>query len=716
MRGYTLLAQRPLNRGIKGAVATYRFEIVPPVSRRGGRSIIAASAYQNGEKLRDYPRSAVEAATYQSGERLHDERAQATHDYRRRGGVLHTDILAPENAPPWAYDREKLWNIVDKAEKRKDSQLARPLIISLPHELTREQNIALLTGFVRKEFVERGMIADLAVHAPDRKGDLRNVHAHILLTMRDIGPEGFGLKRRDWNQRKLALHWRKAWADHANSALEAAGSTERIDHRSLKDRGIEREPEPKMGPVATEMERLGKNSHVGGERQAVKQRNERRKELPAEGAMLDKVIAELRWDILMSDDPVARETTRQADAVTAETERQAQAGKDQQAALDRAGREWQAAEDDRRAAIIEARALRHRDYAVQQTGEMERAEFEEKREAADRFQTAKLDNIVTAEQGSQLDAARAETDINEPHTRYAIALSRNYSMANPYESLAKSAMAEYGMFMEQRERLTHAIAATADPEAQQRLRIRREIEGLEYLAITGERIAKQSELITGRDNTPEAVRMRARVSGEVLTEGKVAALFEKHGMQRMGPDEIKTFVESVTEQQKTQGGGWAQRATALRVEYRERTQGRPASGPSVAPVPVAPTADMSVAPGKTEPWMRQAGGYDKLGAAHKQSAENSYARWTAAKPELGEKHDLRDYVAYVQREHAAAPAGPQRPSNRVDLSKISDADRKRIRDTDSKLLNQQERSIQRRMIVAENAAAPRPTPGRDRER
>jgi hypothetical protein len=701
-------------------VATYRFEIVPPVSRRGGRSVIAASAYQNGEKLRDYPRSAVEAATYQSGERLHDERAQATHDYRRRGGVLHTEILAPENAPPWAYNREALWNIVDKAEKRKDAQLARPLIISLPHELAREQNIALLTGFVRKEFVERGMIADLAVHAPDRKGDLRNVHAHILLTMRDIGPEGFGLKRRDWNQRELARHWRVAWADHANSALEAAGCAERIDHRSLKDRGIDREPEPKMGPVATEMERLGKNSHVGGERQAVKQRNERRKELPVESAMLDKEIAELRWDIFMSDDPVARETTRQADAVTAETERQAQAGKDQQAALDRAGREWQAAEDDRRAAIIEARALRHRDYAAQQTGEMQRAEFEEKREAADRFQTAKIDNNRGAEQGREFEAASqrrgAETDINEAHARYGIALGRNYNMGNPYESLAKSAMAEYAMFMEQREALTHAIAATADPEAQQRLRIRREIEGLEYLAITGERIAKQSELITGRDNTPEAVRMRARVSGEVLTEEKVAALFEKHGMQRMGPDGIKSFVESVTEQQKTQGGGWAQRAAALRVEYRERMQGRPESGPSVAPVSVVPTADMSVASGRAEPWMRQAGGYDKLGTAHKQSAENSYARWTAAKPELGEKHDLRDYVAYVQKEHAATPAGPQRPSNRVDLSKISEADRKRIRDTDSKLLNQQERQIQRRMIVAENAATPRPTPERDRDR
>jgi len=696
-------------------MALYRFSIRPPISRGKGKSVIAAAAYQGGEKL---SRTVMSAASYQSGELLQDANGKdggGTFDYRRRQGVLHTEIIAPVDAPAWARDREQLWNEVERAETRINSQLARPLIISLPHELTRAQNIALIKTFMQNEFVDRGMIADIAVHKADRDGDLRNVHAHVLLTMRDIGADGFGKhKRRDWNDRKLGKHWRVAWADHANRALEAAGSSERIDHRSLKDRGIDREPEAPIGPKATEMVRNGRTSYLAQEREAVKDRNRRRAELAAQRKL---IAAELREIERMPDDPVSAETRRQSDAAQVETDRQTQAAIDQQNRLDKAGREWKAQDEAKRAAAIEARALRHSDYQVKQTGEMSSADAAEKRDAPDRFERLKTGTEQTAEKGRQQAAASqrgrgTETDINDPGTRYAIALGSNYNIVNPYETLAKSAMAEYALFMEQREQLTQAIATESNPEARQKLQTRREIEGLEYLAITGERIAMQSEVITGRTNSPEAVRMRARVSGEVLTEERAAKLFEKQGME---PEAIKAFVESVTRQQEQQGGGWALQARALRAQYREQTQGReqtgrPGGGETTQDRPQGragsevPAATVT----KREPWMQQAGGYDKLAPALKQAAEKNYESWKAQKPDAAKAHDLRAYVTYVQGHAADRAAVPQRPSNRVDLSKISEQDRKRIRNTDSKALSPQERQIQRRMLVAEQSTGRQP--------
>jgi hypothetical protein len=119
---------------------------------------------------------------------------------------------------------------------------------------------------------------------------------------------------------------------------------------------------------------------------------------------------------------------------------------------------------------------------------------------------------------------------------------------------------------------------------------------------------------------------------------------------------------------------------------------------------------------KSEPWMQQPGGYDKLAPTQKQSAEKSYASWAARNPRPAKEHDLRAYVAYVQDHAADRAVVPQRPSNRVDLSTISEQDRKRIRTTDSKTLSPQERQIQRRMVVAEQAKVrpPRERDGNER--
>ncbi len=143
------------------------------------------------------------------------------------------------NAPAWVQDRAALWNAVEAAETRKNSQVAREIRVALPAELDHGQRVELVREFCQREFVARGMVADIALHAPGREGDDRNHHAHILLTTREIGPEGFGAKNRDWNAVEMLEGWREAWARDSNRALERCGHEERIDHRTLEAQRIE---------------------------------------------------------------------------------------------------------------------------------------------------------------------------------------------------------------------------------------------------------------------------------------------------------------------------------------------------------------------------------------------------------------------------------------------------------------------------------------------
>lgn len=220
--------------------------------------------------------SATAAAAYRAGERIEDERTGAVHDYRRRDGVLHAEILAPEGAPAWACDRAKLWNTVEQAERRRDAQLSRQLILALPHELTDAQRQELVRDFVQREFVSRGMVADLAIHAPDREGDARNHHAHVMLTMRRIEGNGFGNKERGWNDDGVLRGWRYQWAKFQNRALERAGQQARVDHRSYADQGIDREPTQHLGKAGYRKARRGENTRIGEENRQIQARNAER--------------------------------------------------------------------------------------------------------------------------------------------------------------------------------------------------------------------------------------------------------------------------------------------------------------------------------------------------------------------------------------------------------------------------------------------------------
>lgn len=219
-----------------------------PVKRSAGRSVVAMAAYRSGSKLKD-------------------ERQGKDVDFRRRKGVAHTEIMAPEGCAEFLRDRQALWNYVERQEIRKDAQLAREINMALPHELTDGQRVALVRKFIGEQFVALGMVADFAIHKPVReKGDdPRNYHAHILLTLRQAEANGLRrVKTREWNSDKMLVAWRAAWADCQNEALRENGHKATVDHRSLRvqkaeaaERGdwagqqvLDRVPEIHVGPKA----------------------------------------------------------------------------------------------------------------------------------------------------------------------------------------------------------------------------------------------------------------------------------------------------------------------------------------------------------------------------------------------------------------------------------------------------------------------------------
>ena len=239
---------------------------------------------------RSQGRSAVAAAAYRAGAALEDQRQGRTFDYTAKDGVVHSEVLLPDGAPDRWHDRAALWNEVEAVERRKDAVLAREVEFSLPRELSRAEAIALAQDFVRTQFVARGMVADLNVHwtrGEDRAGEDGEAkpHAHVMLSMREVvggnrdssdgdkREAGFGKKRRDWNDVALLREWREAWADLANARLLELGHDTRIDHRSLRDQGIDLEPQHKVGPAGARREERGEDAERAAEHRAIARRN-----------------------------------------------------------------------------------------------------------------------------------------------------------------------------------------------------------------------------------------------------------------------------------------------------------------------------------------------------------------------------------------------------------------------------------------------------------
>jgi Ti-type conjugative transfer relaxase TraA len=201
--------------------------------------------------------SAVASAAYRSASRLRDERLDRSHDFSAKRGVVHSEVMLPENAPQAWSDRERLWNDVEAFEIRKDAQLARELEFAFPREMSEAQGIELARDFVRGEFVDRGMIADLNVHWDMAEDGSLKPHAHVMLTMRAVDENGFGQKVRDWNRTEIVERWRERWAELANERLAELDIDARIDHRSLEAQGIALEPQRQIGATAQRIEGEG---------------------------------------------------------------------------------------------------------------------------------------------------------------------------------------------------------------------------------------------------------------------------------------------------------------------------------------------------------------------------------------------------------------------------------------------------------------------------
>ncbi len=213
--------------------------------------------------------SAVASASYRSGEKLLDEQTGEIKFYKRD---VQPDsmILAPEHSPEWVQDRQQLWNEVERAETRKNSQLAREITVALPVELKSDEQKDLIRNYIQEEFINRGMVADIAIH----RDDSNNPHAHVMLTTREISEEGFTKKNRDWNDRNLIQEWREKWAEHTNEALEQVGVQQKITHLSHEARGLETLPSKHEGHVVREMEKRGHQTEIGEYNRLVKMYNE----------------------------------------------------------------------------------------------------------------------------------------------------------------------------------------------------------------------------------------------------------------------------------------------------------------------------------------------------------------------------------------------------------------------------------------------------------
>jgi len=206
-------------------------------------------------------RSAVAAASYQSRERIYNERENRIYDYSNKSGLLHSEIRLPENAQPQLSDRGILWNAVEWAESRCNARTAREIILALPRGLTLPDWIDMVTEFITENFIEHGMIVDFAIHEGDHSD---NPHAHLLLTTREVCPDGFGAKNRDWDKKERLIQWRENWAIAQNRIFMLKGLDARVAHKSHKRRGDDKYKSTKhLGPVFAAMEKRGIKTRLG---------------------------------------------------------------------------------------------------------------------------------------------------------------------------------------------------------------------------------------------------------------------------------------------------------------------------------------------------------------------------------------------------------------------------------------------------------------------
>ena len=286
-------------------VVAYRLCAKKPVGRSAGRSVVNSAAYISRSKLRD------------------DQLGETFSYQHKNSDILFSELITPKITPYFSNDRGLFWNSVQKFERHKKAQFARALELNLPHELNVNEMINMLLKFVQENFINSGMIADANLHRPDKSGDERNYHAHILLTLRRVDENGFiGNKAREWNSRELFKQWREKLALECSSALELAGYKQEAErwkygHLTLKEqykKALERgdndyaeicnhSPTKHKGVHIHQMEKKGIISYVEEDRKELRAVEEKRREkqlaqLEVETQALMKEELELEDEIL----------------------------------------------------------------------------------------------------------------------------------------------------------------------------------------------------------------------------------------------------------------------------------------------------------------------------------------------------------------------------------------------------------------------------------
>lgn len=266
-------------------------------------------------------RSAVGAAAYRSGKKLYNEYDGIEHDYTKKGGVVYSEIMLCKNAPKEYQDRQTLWNAVEQIEKSSKAQLAREYEVALPVELSREEQIKLVRDFAKENFVDNGMCVDFSIH--DKEDG--NPHAHIMLTTRPIEQDNsWGVKQKkeyildkngqkqydkkkqtykcktvkttNWDSKEFLQRSRESWAEKVNQELEKKSLPQRIDHRSLKEQGVDRVPTIHEGG-ARKLEKRGIKTDRGKINREIKTANGQMQTIDILTKQTQKEIINIREDI-----------------------------------------------------------------------------------------------------------------------------------------------------------------------------------------------------------------------------------------------------------------------------------------------------------------------------------------------------------------------------------------------------------------------------------
>ena len=274
--------------------------------------------------------SAVACAAYRAGEKLKSEYYGEVSDYTRKGGVVESGIMLPDYVPIEYADRETLWNAVEKIEKGKNAQLAYSFDFALQNEFTMEENISLSKKFIKEQFVDRGMIADFAIHSPEKDG-ITNPHVHVMCPIRPIEENGkWGNKQKrvyeldrngnrvtdrngnyifsavpttDWGKPETLEHWRSEWARLCNEKFEEKGINEKIDCRSYERQGVDKIPTVHEGVAVRQMESKGIKTDKGDKNRLIKSTNALIAEIKEKIKILKSWIEEIKAELEKFNQP-----------------------------------------------------------------------------------------------------------------------------------------------------------------------------------------------------------------------------------------------------------------------------------------------------------------------------------------------------------------------------------------------------------------------------